>query len=307
MKKLFIINVIWIAALSTLHLSAQKAHQELSVYGGCGLSTLRYKLPSPNSTSFNGDRKAAFGGDFGVGYTYFVGESSSGKWSYAVHSGLEGGLYIAKANVKHGVTIKENQTDKHGVTIEDILKDNEGDQFRLRSTISDYEETQKMWLLSIPVMGMVKIDWFYGMGGFKFGLPVGRKFESAGKNLLNEAEYYDQRAVGIDNWLTAPKFQGYGNFTEWDSYEKIKYNVTVLLSLEAGGRFALSEKYILYAGAYFDYGINNSLNKSYEHLVNYRINHAENVEFNTNSVLSAFTEKVNVMSAGIKIRLAMKL
>ena len=100
---------------------------------------------------------------------------------------------------------------------------------------------------------------------------------------------------------------GYGDFSEWKYKEKIDFNITVLLSIEAGAKWNLTDNLTLYTGAYFDYGVSNSLNKDYNKLINYKINHLDNVEFTTNSALSAFTEKVNVMSVGIKVRLAMKL
>ena len=266
---------------------------EFSIYGGSGWSPLRYQLSL-------GDRSGGMGGDFGVGYTWFLVKEKVTDTEYVfherwgMHTGIGLGLYNAKAKLNNVETIRKD------------LRDDEGDRFDLYTTIAGYSETQKTMFLNIPVMALFQINQFYVMGGVKAGIPLRGKYSSKDATLTNVGDYID-----YDNKLETQTFAGYGSFRGKNSEGDLKLGVFVMLALEAGMNWRISDKLLLYAGAYFDYGLNNAFKGKRMSFVNYNSGNPEN--FTTNSVLSSytddgklstFTDKVNMMSVGIKLRLA---
>jgi hypothetical protein len=295
MKKLIIILV---AAISSLHLSAQAVH-EISAHAGAGLSTLSYKLS-------HGNRSSGFGGDFGFGYTYIINSEravETGTVSYinwGIHSGIGLGLYNAKAKLNNVKTVTANLNDGEAVF----------NKFDLETTLSNYNETQNTMFLNIPVMGLFQMEQFYVMGGFKFGIPLNGKYKSKDATLTNRANYPD---LGKEVWFETQTFRGLGEFIGRNYDGKIDLGVSVILGLEAGMKWVIADNLSLYTGMYFDYGLNNVVKGDNKPFINYPTNDPEN--FTTNSVLSSyvdsgksstFTEKANVMAVGIKVRLALE-
>jgi len=284
MKKIIII--ILFAALSSRYVSAQAEH-EFSAYAGGGLSALLYN-PSKGSSN------AGAGGEFGLGYTFFSGKSQASetgtivraKWG--IHSGVGLGLYGAKARVNNETTVRENIPDS----------DN-GDLFNLRTTLAGYEETQHAMFLNIPVMALYQIEPYYVMAGFKFGIPLAGKFKPKEATFFNEAEYKQYEII-----LNEQEFAGLGKFTRKNPDGSVDLGATVMLSLEGGYKWQINSRNTLYVGAYFDYGLNNSL-KSSQPFINYNYT-SEDISggFTNNSVMSAFNKKTNIMAAGVKVRLA---
>ena len=284
MKKLIIISLF--AALSSQYVSAQ-SEQEISVYTAAGFSSLLY---SPTKGETNGGA----GGEFGVGYTFFIdnvqavetGKVVRARWG--IHSGLGLGLYNATAKVDNETTETKD------------LKDDEGDDFNMHTKLTDYKETQRTMFLNIPVMALYELEPYYFMAGVKIGIPLSGKYAYKDATLTNEA-YYPK----YDNWLRTQTFAGLGEFKGKKFDGPVDLGVTVMLSLEAGYKFRINDQFLLYAGAYFDYGLNNTSKNNPKQFINYPKDNPS--DFTTNSVLSAFTEKVNIMAAGVKVRLAMNL
>jgi hypothetical protein len=294
-KKLIII-VTLIVAISSINVSAQNVH-EFSVYGGGGLSTLNYKLS-------HGDRSAGFGGDFGVGYTFFrVNERGveTGKVFreyWGIHTGIGLGLYNAKSKLNNQEAITKGLDDGDVVF----------NKFDLHTTLSGYNETQNAIFLNIPVMAQFQIDQFYVMGGFKFGIPVSGKFKSKNATLTNKAYY-----IEAENWANTQEFMGYGKFPGMNIDGNIDFGLSTMFALESGMKWRIGDNLSLYTGAYFDYGLNNVLKDGNLQFVNYDSKSPD--KFTTNSVLSSyidssksstFTDKVNTMAVGIKIRIALE-
>ena len=294
MKKL-IITIALFAAMSCLYVSAQSEH-EFSVYGGGGLSTMRYQLSLGNSSS-------GLGGDFGVGYTYFhlreraVATGKVFREHWGIHTGIGLGLYNAKAKLNDVKTVTSD------------LYDSDGDRFNLHSSLADYGETQTAMFLNIPVMAQFQIEQFYVMCGIKTGIPLKGKYKSKDATLKNEA-YYPK----WDDWAKTQTFAGYGSFKGRNSEGVFDLGVNVMFALEAGINWVLSDNISLYSGAYFDYGLNNVAKDSQLKFINYSDKNPES--FTANSVLSSysdnsksttFTDKVNTMALGIKVKLAFKL
>jgi len=287
MKKYVIIIVLFFA-LSNQYLWAQEAPtHEFSAYAGLGLSSLRYQMTQ-------GDRSGGFGGDFGVGYTWYrtnvrvtgTGKVFNERWG--IFTGLGLGLYGAKA--------KLNDEKKE---IKDLV-DSERDKFDLTTTLTGYRETQKSMYLNIPVMAQFQLERYYVLGGFKFGIPLGGKYKSKDATITNIAYYPD-----YENYLYGPKTQGLGKFEHQDSDGKLKYGVVMMLSLEGGVNWRINRNFSLYSGVYFDVGLNNVAKNQQKQFVEFDYQTANNPSrFTTNSAMSAFTDKVNIMAVGVKARLA---
>jgi hypothetical protein len=264
---------------------AQQPVHELSLYGSGGLSTLRYKLSL-------GDRSGSMGTVFGMGYTYSMAKDwltdaeklYNERWG--IHTGIEFASYNAKAKIKDAELITNN------------LIDSDGDAFDLYTELSGYSENQRAIMLNIPVMAVFQISKFYAMGGFKFGIPPVRKFKSNNLLFNNEANY-DQWY----NWAKTQTFAGYGAFSDKNSQGNFKLGMSVIFALEAGMNWRINENFSVYAGAYFDYGLNNLAKDRNLSFIRYNFNNPEN--FSTNSVLSSYTDKIKIMAAGIKVRIAM--
>ena len=290
MKKIIIINLIFLAAMCG-NVLAQ--NHELSASLGGGFSTLSYKL-SPGGT-----RNGGGGIDFGVGYTFFrdlkqvaeTGTIRSDQWG--IHSALGFSLYNAVANVDGETIITSGLLDN------DTHLPIAYRTFNMHTTLANYKEKQSMMLLNIPVMGVLHLKQYYAMAGFKFGIPVGGKYKYERATLTNAAEYPE-----TENWARMQEFMGLGVFQK-DAKEKMKYGVSTMLSLEGGMIWTVLKDMTLYVGAYFDYGLNNIAKKFDDKLLNYDA--AKPADFTTNSVLSVYTQKVNVVSVGVKVRLAMNL
>ena len=296
MKKINITIVTMFAAIS-MQLSAQATH-EFSAHAGVGLSSLSYQLSQ-------GKRSGGFGGDFGFGYTYFINREQAvetGTVSYmnwGIHSGIGLGFYNAKAKLNNVKTLAKGLDDGEPTF----------SKFDLETTLSGYNETQKTMFLNIPVMGLLQMDQFYAMGGFKFGIPVSDKFKSKDATLKNRANYPD---LGKDVWIETQTFRGLGEFNGKNYDGKLDLGVAVMFSLEAGYKWSIADNLSLYTGVYFDYGLNNVVKGDKQAFINYPTKSPEN--FTINSVLSSytdsgksttFTDKVNVMAVGIKVRVAL--
>ena len=293
MKKL-IITVALFVFMSGMYLSAQAEH-EFSVYAGGGLSSLSYKLSSGNASKGGG-------GDFGVGYTYFLDRERAVETGtvfhefWGVYTGLGISVYNAKAKLNNVETVTAN------------LRDSENDLFDLHTTLSGYKETQSAIFLTIPVMAHFQMAPFYVMGGIKAGIPLSGKYKSKNATLINEGWYPEKQ-----NWAKTQTFAGYGSFRGKDFDGKLDLGLSMMLAFEAGMSWSINSAYLLYGGAYFDYGLNNIAKGDNKKFINYVATDAEN--FTTNSVLSsyvddsnstAFTSKVNTMAVGIKVRVAFK-
>ena len=131
MKNIRILNILFIASILQTTTVLAEMLPEYSIYGGGGLSTLNYKLSQ-------GKRSGGFGGDLGVGFTYFI------DFKWGIHSGLGVGLYGAEAKL-------------NGNAITPNLIDEEGKRFDMHTALAGYSETQTVMYLNIPVMAQFRL------------------------------------------------------------------------------------------------------------------------------------------------------
>jgi hypothetical protein len=193
-------------------------------------------------------------------------------------------------------------TNKFDKAVTKNLTDSENDSLHLYTSFDGYREKQNVMALNIPVIAQFEKDLFYLMSGFKVSIPIDKKYESKSETLTNKAHYYE-----INNWLTEEKFAGYGPFSGKKFNGDFDLGISVLLSLEAGLNWRqLTKDLSVYTGVYFDYGLINFTKQVDKQFINYDSKNP--TEFTANSVLSAYNQgKINIMAAGIRIRLALKL
>ena len=292
LKILVVLTILKISAISVIFAQSH----EYSAYLGSGLSTLRYK-PS------DGNRSGRMGVDFGFGYSYVfhsewvTGTGNVYRQDWGIHTGIGLGLYNAMTKLNDVKTVTN-------------LNDGESrfSDFELHTTLSDYNEKQNTMYLTIPAMGLFQLDRYYAMGGFKFGIPLNRKYKYQDATLTNIA-YYPE----LENSITDKKDRGIGVFEGENFKNKLDVGVVVMFSLEGGVTWEINPDFTLYTGIYFDYGLNNIVKGDRKGFGNYNPNNRE--DYTTNSVLSSytdnrtlttFTDKVNIMAIGIKVRLAMQ-
>jgi hypothetical protein len=256
---------------------------ELSVYGLGGLSSLNCKL-SDGGTKSNG-----IGGGAGLGYTFNINDS----WGIA--TGAEIGMYGSK-------TTYGNLSDKY------YEYGTAGDEnhFKFHYSISDYKEQQKVMLFSVPVMLQFKTPagsaHFYLSGGFKFGFPVSAEATINSGTVTTSGEFsYEQVEYSKD----AEEYGFVNNMPLAETKSKIDLGFSAALALETGVRFSLSDNIALYTGAFLDYGLNDIRSVKDKHIIDYQI---ATSSFSNSSVLnSALTDKANIFSAGLKIRISFGL
>ena len=302
MKK-SILSIAFFAAFGVTTVCAQffqEAVHEYSAHIGGGLGSLRYDLPI-------GSRSGGVGFDFGVGYTLFLRNSAAVETGtirhtqLGIHTGLGIALYGAKTALNGETIVTENLTDRD-YDPNASFEVNQAALFHLHSKVRDFEETQRLTLLTIPIMAQYEIDRYYFMGGFRFGVPIGGKYYSNnGATIDNAADYYH---LGGD-FAKEPQFVGLGDgFALEKTNDVLKFDVSVILSLEAGVKWRINENISVYTGAYFDYGLNNAAkNFAHEPFVKYEPKNDYNVEkFTANSILSTYQKRVNVMAVGVKVR-----
>ena len=266
-----IIFLLFSLLLSPFLASAQAFH-EISLSGGGGLSTINYKLSS-------GKKNLGFGGEFGLGYSCLFMEK------VGFYIGADLSFYNTKPTL-----------DKMKVVTANLI-DNEGDRFDMHTTLNAYKESLNAMFLNIPVMFHFQTGAkhrFYAMAGVKVGVPLSGKFKVSDATLTNEA-YYPE----YNNWLTEQEFAAYGTFTNRSAKGNSKLGISAAIALEIGGKWKLGEKFALYTGAYFDYGLNNIAKDKFV-MINYY--DKAPAEFKTNSALAS--SKINLMAAGLKVRFA---
>ena len=297
MKKLIISVSVLLVGLCSLSLSAQEIQYEYSVWSGGGLGALKYNVPSEI-----GERSGKFGGDFGVGYTFFMLSDrvvESGKLyhlRWGIHTGIGFSFFSARTTIDNNTTFVETSG----------IKDSEGDDIVLRTTIFGFEETQRTVMLTIPVMGTYHFDRYYANAGFKFGIPVGGNYESSfsspTQQITNRA-YYPR----LNNELVGPPFTGLGQQTPGNTDKTdMDFGVSMMFALEAGSKWEINKNLTLYYGIFLDIGLNDisRFDDATPEFIQYNANPTTHMAtVSTNSVLSSLKEKTKTMAFGVKVRL----
>ena len=263
---------------------------ELSAWVAGGLSTLSYQPTY-------GSKDNGFGGTFGLGYTRYL----SKNWNLSL--GAELSFYQSD--------FSQNKLHDHYDAVD--LDPYAAQQMNFRYRVDNYEESQQLYNLNIPLMLQYQTKKqgnhrFFVAGGLKLGIPVGEKYESKNATIDSKGYYYDWHQT-----LNEPTSLGYGVFENQSAQGKLDVGLSCIGSLEAGVKWELPGGINLYTGLFADYGFNDILKgKHNDKFVVY--DSYENSDFTTiNSVLTSqhtnahntksFTDKVSPLSFGVKLRL----
>lgn len=283
------ISLFVLSLFTTTLFSQEPSRHEVSVWGMGGLSTLKYGLDI-------GSQKDKIGGGAGIGYTYLFSEK------VGISSGFEFALYNAQASLNSAVSSY-------------MTKDMEGTDFLFKSTVSNYEETQKSTYLQIPAMLALRFPvskyHFYTSAGFKVSIPLSSTYKATKGDVTNTG-YYDFEDFEYQD----VEELGFTTLKPKESDGDYDLNIAYILSLEAGMKWELKDNLSLYTGFYFDYGLNDiGKDERSKQFVEYAPMTPR--DFVNNSILTSkftmdnyndsFTNKVIPMAAGVKIKLAFRL
>ena len=281
-------NIFLLLALTNMYVSAQVRQNndpnEISIHIGGGLSSIHHHHASGNGF-FNG-----YSLYFGAGYTYYIHQN------LGVYLGIAQGIYNTQRNVSIDV-FTPNLTDRNGYL------------FDLYTRINYNESFQNMFL-NIPVMlqfqtkqkgrswnqNQKRFKSFYAMGGIKADIPLKDRYKS-GITTITNAAYYPE----FNNWAATQRFAGLGTFDDGSSDDgnlNLK-SPCLILSFEAGFKWRFKKNYLLYTGAYCDFGLNTTANGI---RMPFR-NHIA-VDHITDFTLLTFSDRINIMTAGVTVRLA---
>ena len=284
LRKAIIISISIVISVAGI---AQNRH-EVSFFGGGGLSTLSY---SPKE----GKQKDNFGYSVGVDYNFYFSSN------FSIKSGLSLSDYNSKLEMN-------SLSDKY------LTQDIGGEPFELQYQVDNYEEKQNMMSLNIPIMLQYEQGSktkFYVAGGVKIGIPVKSESEISSAKIKALGYFPQWSETPIDE----PEFMGFGNFNSLKSTYDLDFSLAVMLSLEAGVKWQLSDKLSLYTGVYCDFGVNDinkENNKNWliynkDYPTNYVFNSALASSINKNGEQKDVVKKVTPMAIGAKISLAVEL
>ena len=261
---------------------------EISLFLGAGLSSLHHK-DMPRDGFFNGNAI-----EFGIGYTHYFNRN----WGIFIGAGP--GIYNTQKHVNIDVFTPD-------------LTDANRYQFDLYTKTYYREDFQTMFV-NIPVMLQYQTkqeinEWwqrfnrykgFYMMAGIKAAIPMREnRYEWEITSITNSA-YYPE----MDNWAATQKFAGLGVFNDADdavgSDGRLELSTPCLkLALEAGFKWRIGNSALLYTGIFCDFGINNTVESIRPPINNHIV-----VEHITDFNLVTFSEKMNMTTAGIILRLS---
>jgi hypothetical protein len=292
MKKIMKITTIFamqlftiIFVLSSLHVAAQKkAAPEFAIYANGGVSTYCFQPIVKGSISLG------YSSDFGIGFTGFFSQQ------VGIHTSAGFGFFNVKSKL-----------DLYHIT--PGLYDKNGILFDLHTKLIGYTEIHKTMFVSIPVMLQFQTkqkqywNWtrtqkagFYAQAGVKVHLMFNNQYEVNVEQLSN-AGYYPE----YDNWAATQMFADFGVFDKgYSAAGKLDFGVLVLFASEIGVKWRIDNNLFVYTGAFFDCGLNNPIKDSRQPYGNFIYER----DLLNNLTLLNFSDRINLMTAGIKLRIA---
>jgi hypothetical protein len=269
---------------------AQETMHEISIYGIGGVSALQYKPAQ-------GGAKPGIGGGGGVGYSCFFAP----QWSF--NTGVEAALFNASVSGAE-ITGSSKEIYNYGRVEETYFN----------STYSDYKETQRAVYLQVPLMASFSPSlWggdgggaFYAAAGVKVGVALAGSYETTANRLVLSG-YFPKTGQTFEE---APEV-GLRTINQPTASGKLDFGFNLSLSAEMGVCWNLGEHTALYTGVYVDYGLLNIAPKKTTALVHRPTDDLNN--FACNSLLTAtlptgnYVDKLNLFSAGVKVRVGFRL
>jgi hypothetical protein len=279
-----IITILGIVVIFSNELFAQ-LQSEYSLHFGGGISTLSYK-------PIIGKYKAGYGPQIGFTYLHAMDKQ------FAIGTGLELTSYKSEFEMPHQAFNFE-------------AKDLDGETFTLRTQATYYAEKQEAFFLQVPVMIYYIGDWqkptnFYGAIGGKIGLPIVSKYE-------NNYDFATTAYYLLENIEYEHPFIAMGRHQNKKT-EDLTLDIHLMLSLQAGMRFKIAERWWLYAGLYVDYSVNSfGRERQKSNLIRYNTS-GTSPNYQITSIIDAtddtnteMTTAVRTLSAGVTIRIALRM
>lgn len=266
---------------------AQDTRYELSIHAAGGISTLQY---SPNV----GEKALGFGGNFGVGYTYFFNKN------LGIGTGLEFSLLNSKFDMSGQDYVMPG--------IDPVSKV----PFLLTYKVNNFEEKQQAWMVNVPIMLHFQAGKFYAAAGAKIGFPVAANYTAENGTVETTGFFEDT------NWQipsSGYEHLGFGKYDISGTEGELNLKTAIMASAELGAKWALSEKWALYTGLYIDYGLNNIVSTNNRtNLIDIEYS-ATGVRVPASVLQSQYMDKANAksvniadkvvpFSAGLKIKFA---
>jgi len=281
---LLLLIILTFCILGVFRVSAQKYPNEFSIYCEGGYAAFIFQKAISKTTSSKG-----YGGDAGVGFTYFFSQN------LGLHTSVGVGFFNVNNQLRQLAFIMLK------------LEDCEGYLYDLHTTLNNYNENHKSIFVSLPLMlqYQTKLEpisnqkknnkaGFYAMMGAKALFLLNNNYTSKTTSLSNAA-YYPE----FDTWINSQPALGLGSFKGCSVNGKLDFNVLIMFAFEAGIKWQIGKKLFLYTGAYFDCGLHDTTKKA---RVPY--NSFTTQEPPTDLALLEFAKRMNLMAVGIKVRLA---
>jgi hypothetical protein len=228
MKKLFIILLSFV--ISTF-VQAQETGNYLHFNVGEGSHNLSYSLQ-------DGKESGQTGYTINLAYSHFF----TSQW------GIQTGIGVQTFSILSTLNLTESTP----------AIDSDGDNYLFKSNFKNWQENQQVLFFDIPITGQFKHMFnnkigLLATGGAKILIPVHVTYKSTGGEIVTSG-YYPQWNIE----LTDIPQHGFKTITQ--SYSgKYNLNPAYTAIVELGGIYKISEKVDLYAGGYFNYGLNNVL------------------------------------------------
>jgi hypothetical protein len=243
---------------------------EYSVFGGGGIPVVL-----SNDASVKG-----FNGNLGIGITTFFSPKMG------IHVGAEFGLDNVNLSIDSLNTVTSGLIDANNFP------------FELHTTLHNYNEISKKTVLNIPIMlhfrqNLDKTPAFYAIGGLKISLQHQVKYKSS-IAMLRNAAYYPE----FDNWAATQEFANLGTHPGNNTTGNFKVELHTKLALELGLRRRVGKNGFLYTGVFIDYGLDPAKNYR-QPLQNFIM--PDDI---SNLTLLTFSDKIHLMTIGVKLRLA---
>ena len=295
----------------------------LTVSGGVGSSSLRYDLDYKiEGFQEKGNRDNKLGYEVDIRYSYFFNP----HWGVATGVGIS--RYATVGRLRGDMS--DDKYMKLGNMIDDDDFSGHPREFELRARLKGLEEKQTAFLLDIPLMAMYQTrfgeeeNWgMYAGLGVKLQIPVQTKYKVQGNTTseLNVSGYYPHIPSDVGSPSESPvPHHGFGTINDpgseldWSGKNKLKLGVAG--TAELGFLISLNEdKDIdLLLGGYIDYGFTNMKKKKNQGLLSSPASYhpegnkivGQGIPYN-GMLNSDVTDKVKVMSFGVKLGLRFKL
>ena len=258
---------------------------EVTFHAGGGLSTLLYSLSQ-------GSRSLGTGGDVGLGYHVFPSRH------FGVGTGVGVALFRASATLKN----------LHGVTPNLVSED--GELYDMHTDYINHAEKQRATFIRIPVMLHYRTFWrrpLYAQAGLSVYLPLSTRYEVSNAAITSKGYFHR-----YDNWATFPSYLGFGDFAVPSAADELPLKPVFTASAEAGIRWQLRNLPLaVYTNLYVDCGLNSAKNDAQREKLlwsaetspsDFKVGSMVNTRFEPEK---SFTGKVTLLSAGVRVRIAL--